>query len=135
MGWYLHIDIDAFYASVERVLDPSLEGKPVIVGGRNGRGVVTSASYEARKFGVHSAMPGVQAKKLCPQGIFLPNRRRVYGEFSHKVFAILEQYSPAVHALSIDEGLVDLTGTERLLGSPLKTTDEIIRRIEHELGL
>src|SRR6266404_2655130 len=111
MTWYLHIDMDAFFASVEQVLDPSLKGKPVIVGGRSGRGVVTSASYEARKFGVHSAMPGFQARKLCPQGIFVPNRRRVYSEFSHKVFAILEQYSPEVHALSIDEGLVDLTGT------------------------
>ena len=90
--------MDAFYASVEEVLDPNLKGKPVIVGGRNGRGVVTSASYAARKFGVHSAMPGFQAKKLCPQGIFLPNRRKVYSEFSHRVFAILEQYSPAVHA-------------------------------------
>ena len=135
MSWYLHIDMDAFFASVEEALDPSLKGKPVIVGGRNGRGVVTSASYAARKFGVHSAMPGFQAKKLCPHGIFLPNRRRVYAEFSAKVFAILEQYSPEVHALSIDEGLVDLTGTERLFGPPLKTADKIIRRIEKELGL
>ena len=135
MTWYLHIDMDAFYASVEQVLDPSLKGKPVIVGGRNGRGVVTSASYEARKFGVRSAMPGFQAAQLCPQGIFLPNRRRAYMEFSEKVFEILEQYSPNVHALSIDEGLVDLSGTERLFGPPLKTADEIIRRIEKDLGL
>jgi DNA polymerase-4 len=135
MSWYLHIDMDAFYASVEQVLDPSLKGKPVIVGGRNGRGVVTSASYAARKFGVHSAMPGFQAKKLCPHGIFLPNRRRVYVEFSGKVFAILKQYSPEVHALSIDEGLVDLSGTDRLFGPPLKTAGTIIHRIEGELGL
>jgi len=135
MAWYLHIDMDAFYASVEQALDPDLRGKPVIVGGRSGRGVVTSASYEARKFGVHSAMPGFQARKLCPQGIFLAGRRRVYSEFSHRVFAILEQYSPEVHAISIDEGLVDLTGTERLLGPPLKTADLIIRRVENELGL
>lgn len=135
MSWYLHIDMDAFYASVEQALDPSLKGKPVIVGGRNGRGVVTSASYAARKFGVHSAMPGFQAKRLCPQGIFLPNRRRVYAEFSGKVFAILERYSPSVHALSIDEGLVDLSGTERLFGPPLKTADAIICRIAGELGL
>ena len=133
MSWFLHIDMDAFYASVEQALDPSLKGKPVIVGGRNGRGVVTSASYEARKFGVHSAMPGFQARKLCPQGIFLPNRRH-YSEYSAKVFAILAQYSPEVHALSIDEGVVDLTGTERLFGPPLKTADEMIRRIERELG-
>jgi DNA polymerase IV len=135
MGWFLHIDMDAFYASVEQVLDPRLKGKPVIVGGRSGRGVVTSASYEARKFGVHSAMPGFQAKKLCPHGIFLPNRRRTYVEYSEKVFEILEQYSPAVRALSIDEGVIDLTGTERLFGAPLKTADTIIRRIEKELGL
>ena len=135
MPWYLHIDMDAFYASVEQALDPTLRGKSVIVGGRSGRGVVTSASYEARAFGVHSAMPGFQARKLCPQGIFLPNRRRVYSEFSRKVFAILEQYSPEIQAISIDEGLVNLTGTERLFGPPLKTADQIIRRIESELGL
>jgi DNA polymerase IV len=135
MPWYLHIDMDAFFASVEQALNPALRGKPVIVGGRNARGVVTSASYEARKLGVHSAMPGFQANKLCPQGIFLPNRHRVYREFSKKVFAILEDFSPEVHALSIDEGLVDLTGTERLFGSPLNTADQMIRRIEAELGL
>jgi DNA polymerase-4 len=135
MSWFLHIDMDAFFASVEEALDPSLKGKPVIVGGRNGRGVVTSASYEARKFGVHSAMPGFQAKKLCPQGIFLPNRRRTYVEYSRKVFAILEHYSPEVDKLSIDEALVDLTGTERLFGPPLKTAGDIIHRIERELDL
>ena len=135
MGWFLHIDMDAFYASVEQVLDPTLIGKPVIIGGRNGRGVVTSASYEARKFGIHSAMPGFQAKKLCPGGIFLPNRRRIYSEFSDKVFAILERYSPQVHAISIDEGIVDLTGTEKLFGPPLNTADRIIKEIKSELGL
>jgi DNA polymerase-4 len=135
MSWYLHIDMDAFFASVEEALNPSLKGKPVIVGGRNGRGVVTSASYAARKFGVHSAMPGFQAKQLCPQGIFLANRRGTYVEFSRKVFAILEHYSPEVDKLSIDEALVDLTGTERLFGPPLNTADEMIRRIERELGL
>ena len=135
MAWFLHIDMDAFYASVEQALDPSLKNKPVIVGGRNGRGVVTSASYEARKFGVHSAMPGFRANKLCPHGIFLPNRHRVYSEYSRKVFAILRQYSPEVHAISIDEGVVDLTGTEKLLGPPLETADRIIRRIEQELDL
>src|SRR6476469_4368498 len=135
MAWYLHIDMDAFFASVEQVLDPSLKGKPVIVGGRAGRGVVTSASYEARKFGVHSAMPGFQAKKLCPHGIFVPNRLKVYSEFSSKVFAILDHYSPEVHAVSIDEAIVDLTGTEKLFGAPLKTADLIIKRIESELGL
>jgi DNA polymerase-4 len=135
MSWYLHIDMDAFFVSVERVLDPSLCGKPVIVGGRSGRGVVTSASYEARAFGVHSAMPGFKAKRLCPHGIFLPNRHRVYSEYSRKVFAILDRFSPDIHSLSIDEGVVDLTGTEKLFGPPLKAADQIMRQIEGELGL
>jgi DNA polymerase-4 len=135
MRWYFHVDMDAFFASVEQALNPALKGKPVIVGGKNGRGVVTSASYEARKYGVHSAMPGFQAKRLCPNGIFLPNRRRVYSEFSGNVFAILEQYSPQVDAISIDEGVVDLTGTERLFGPPVKTARAILARIEKELGL
>ena len=135
MRWYLHVDMDAFYASVEQALNPALKGKPVIVGGKSGRGVVTSASYEARKYGVHSAMPGFQARKLCPQGIFLPNRRKVYSEFSDKVFAILERYSPEIHALSIDEGVVDLTGTERLFGPPVKTAKEILARLERDLDL
>ena len=135
MRWYFHIDMDAFYVSVERVFNPDLKDKPVIVGGANGRGVVTSASYEARKHGVHSAMPGYQARRLCPQGVFLPGRRRVYSDYSKKVFAILKQYSPTVHALSIDEGSVELTGTERLLGPPLKTGHELIVRLKDELGL
>ncbi len=91
MPWYLHVDMDAFFVSVERVLNPTLKDKPVIVGGASGRGVVTSASYEARKYGIHSAMPGFQARNLCPHAIFLPNRRRVYSEFSEKVFAILRR--------------------------------------------
>jgi DNA polymerase-4 len=135
MRWFLHIDMDAFFASVEQVLDPALRGRPVIVGGRNRRGVVTSASYEARKYGVHSAMPGFQAKKLCPHGVFLPNRRSVYSDFSSRVFAVLDRYSPEVHAISIDEGLVDLTGTERLLGPVVHTAHEIIGKIDNELGL
>ncbi len=135
MGWYFHVDMDAFFASVEQVLNPALKGKPVIVGGASGRGVVTSASYEARKYGVHSAMPGFQARKLCPQGIFLPNRRRTYSDFSRKVFAILKRYSPEVHAISIDEAVIDLTGTEKLFGPPPRTAQEILQRIEIELGL
>lgn len=135
MNWYLHIDMDAFYVSVERVLNPDLEGKPVMVGGARGRGVVTSASYEARARGVRSAMPGYQARKLCPEGIFVPGRRSLYSDFSKRVFALLREYSPAVRAYSIDEGLVDLTGTERLMGHPLRTADDIIRRIERELRL
>jgi DNA polymerase IV len=135
MAWYFHVDMDAFFASVEQALDPTLRGKPVIVGGRDGRGVVTSASYEARKYGVHSAMPGFQARRLCPHGIFLPNRRKIYGEFSKKIFAILEQYSPDIQAISIDEGIVDLTGTEKLFGPPVNTAQKILKRIRTDLGL
>ena len=135
MAFYLHIDMDSFYVSVERVLDPSLEGKPVMVGGGSGRGVVTSASYEARQYGVRSAMPGFQARRLCPDGIFVPGRRKVYSEFSRKVFDLLRSFSPDVRAFSIDEGLVDLTGTERLMGHPVRTAHEIIGRIGQDLGL
>jgi DNA polymerase IV len=135
MRSYFHIDMDAFYASVEQAVDPSLKGKAVIVGGRSGRGVVTSASYEARKYGVRSAMPGFQAHRLCPDGIFLPNRHSLYSEYSDKVFAILDDYSPAVRALSIDEALVDLTGTEKLFGAPIATAERIIQRIKDDLDL
>ncbi|HEY3305341.1 MAG TPA: DNA polymerase IV [Candidatus Binatia bacterium] len=135
MRSYLHLDMDAFFASVEQAVRPELKGKPVIVGGKSGKGVVTSASYEARKYGVHSAMPGFQARRLCPRGIFLANRHRLYSQYSEKVFAILRQYSPVVRAISIDEGIVDLTGTEKLLGPPLKTAGRIIRQIKTELDL
>lgn len=135
MAFYLHIDMDSFYVSVERVLDPSLEGKPVMVGGGSGRGVVTSASYEARQFGVRSAMPGFQARRLCPEGIFVPGRRKVYSEFSARVFDLLRTFSPDVRAFSIDEGLVNLTGTERLMGHPIRVAHEIIGRIRNELRL
>lgn len=134
MPFYLHIDMDSFYVSVERVLDPSLKGKPVMVGGA-GRGVVTSASYEARQYGVRSAMPGFQARRLCPDGIFVPGRRGVYSEFSRKVFDLLRSFSPDVRAYSIDEGLVNLTGTEKLMGHPVGTAHEIIGRIRQELKL
>src|SRR4051794_2282851 len=125
MRCYFHIDMDAFYASVEQADQPELKGKPVIVGGKNGRGVVTSASYEARKYGVRSAMPGFQAQKLCPEGIFLPNRHSLYSEYSENVFAILGEFSPAVHALSIHEAIVDLAGTEKLFGAPITTAERI----------
>lgn len=135
MGWFLHIDMDAFFASVEQALNPALRGKPVIVGGREGRGVVTAASYEARQYGIRSAMPSFRARELCPQGIFLPNRRQVYSGFSRRVFALLKRYSPRVHVISIDEGLVDLTGTDRLYGPPLVSAHKIILRVHEELAL
>jgi len=112
--------MDAFFVSVEELFDPSLKGQPVVVGGRaNERGVVSAASYAARKFGVHSAMPLRTAYKLCPQAIFLEGHRDRYLEYSEKVFAVLQQFSPRVEMASIDEAYLDLTGTERLLGPPL----------------
>lgn len=109
----LHVDADAFFASVEQRLEPKYRGKPVIVGGKH-RGVVSSASYEAREFGIHSAMPIYKARKLCPHGIFVQGRHDIYGEFSHAMFQILKKYTPTVEMTSIDEGYLDLTGTERL---------------------
>jgi len=120
---FLHVDLDAFFASVEQLDHPELRGKPVIVGGTSldRRGVVSTASYEARRFGVHSAMPLFQAKQRCPQGIFLPVRMERYHEKSAEVMAIFSQYSPDVHQISVDEAFIDLTGTERLFGSPEET--------------
>ena len=114
----LHIDMDAFFASVECVHDPSLLGKPLIVGGEKDsvRGVVSTASYEARKFGVHSAMPIAQARKLCPQGIFLRGSFHLYREASQRIGAILETVSPLVQMASIDEAYVDVTGSQKLFG-------------------
>ena len=116
-SFILHVDADAFYASVEQVLQPSLKGKAVIVGGGD-RGVVSSASYEARRRGVHSAMPIVQARKLCPHAVFLEPNFRAYKEFSMRMFGIMGNYSPDVEATSIDEGYVDLTGTLKLHKAP-----------------
>jgi len=106
----LHLDLDAFYCSVEALDRPELRGKPVIVGGDERRGVVAAASYEARKFGVHSAMPTATAKRLCPEGIFLPVRMSRYAEMSDAVFAIYRRFSPLVEPLSIDEAFLDATG-------------------------
>src|SRR5688572_2925400 len=107
----LHVDMDAFFAAVEVLDRPSLAGKPVIVGGTpEGRGVVATASYEARRFGVRSAMPAATAVRLCPQGIFVAPRMGRYAEVSGKVFAVLEEVSPLIEGLSIDEAFVDATG-------------------------
>jgi DNA polymerase-4 len=125
----LHIDMDAFYASVEQLDHPELRGKPVIVGGSSNRGVVSAASYEARKFGVRSAMPIFQARKRCPDGIFVPVRMSRYKQMSDQVMEILEKYSPTVEQVSIDEAYLDLTGLERLHGSP----EQIARRIKDEI--
>lgn len=130
-----HADMDAFYASVEQLDNPELRGKPVIVGGSSARGVVTSASYEARPFGVRAAMPTAQAHKLCPQAIFVRGRMERYVEISHRLRAIFESFTPAVEPLSLDEAFLDLTGTERLLGTPLEAARALKQRVRAETGL
>jgi DNA polymerase-4 len=132
----IHIDMDAFYASVEQHDNPGLKGLPVIVGGDPARrGVVSAASYEARRFGVHSAMPSSQAKRLCPQGIFLPVRMHRYQEVSAQIFGILREYTPLVEPLSLDESFLDVTGSERLFGPALQIAREIKRRIRENMDL
>ena len=161
----LHIDMDAFFASVEEVLDPSLKGKPVVVGviddpdtheinktttqtkkpfvrahkplsvSTSARGVVAAASYTARKYGIHSAMPISKAKRLCPHAIFLRKSSRLYSEYSAKVFEILRRYSPLVEPVSLDEAFVDLTGCGKLHGPALKAAETIRNEIRNQLGL
>ena len=121
-----HVDMDAFFVSVEELFDPSLKGKPVVVGGqRHERGVVSAASYAARKFGVHSAMPLRTAAKLCPQAIFVNGHPERYREYSVKVHEVLGHFSPMVEMASVDEAYLDMTGTERLHGRPLRSADRL----------
>jgi DNA polymerase-4 len=128
--------MDAFYASVEQRDRPLLQGKPVIVGADpRGRGVVAAASYEVRRFGVHSAMPISRAARLCPQAVFLPVDMEKYARVSKEIMAILAEYSPLVEPLSLDEAFLDVTGTERLFGSPLGLAQTIKRRIREAVGL
>jgi DNA polymerase-4 len=131
----LHIDMDAFYASVEQRDHPELRGKPVIVGGVKGRGVVCAASYESRKFGVHSAMPISAARRLCPQGIFLPVRMSHYAEIGRQIRAIFLSFTPLVEPLSLDEAFLDVHGCESLFGPAQEIARQIKNRIRAETGL
>lgn len=134
---YLHIDLDAFFASVEQLDNPEFRGKPVIVGGlpEDRRSVVSTCSYEARKYGVHSAMPTAKAKQLCPDGIFVRGRMKRYHEKSAEVMSIFREYSPDVLQMSVDEAFVDLTGTEMLFGPPEETARRIKRQVKEKTGL
>jgi DNA polymerase-4 len=131
----LHVDMDAFFASVEVRDDPSLRGKPVLVGGAGKRGVVAAASYEARRFGCRSAQPMAVARRLCPQAVVIPPRHDAYVAVSRAVFEIFERYTPRVEGLSIDEAFLDLAGTERLWGAPRQAAESLRAAVRAETGL
>src|SRR6201997_5517231 len=132
----LHGDMDAFFVSVELLEHPELRGKPVIVGGQpDRRGVVAAASYEARHFGIHSAMPLRTAAKLCPHAIFLEGRHDLYAEWSDRIAAILSRFSPVVEMASIDEAYLDLSGTSRLHGPPLAAAHTLLTEIRAKTSL
>ncbi|NQT73418.1 MAG: DNA polymerase IV [Chloroflexi bacterium] len=132
----LHIDLDAFFVSVEQVLNPDLQGKPVVVGGHpDSRGVVTCASYEARKFGLHAGMPIATAHRLCPQAIFIPGSFSIYRDYSAKFMDILAQFSPDLEPGGLDEAFLDLTGFEPLYGPIRETAHRIKSRIREELEI
>ena len=132
----LHIDMDAFYASVEERDNPSLVGKPVIVGGSaEGRGVVAAANYESRKFGVHSAMAAARAKRLCPQAVFIKPRIDYYASVSRQIRDIFEQFTPLVEPLSLDEAFLDVSGSESIFGPSAEIGRQIKQRIRAELRL
>ncbi len=132
----LHVDMDAFYASIEMLENPDLRGQPVIVGGTaEKRGVVAAASYEVRKYGVHSAMSSYRAKQLCPHAVFIPPRMGDYVKYSKRIFAILREYTPLVEPLSIDEAFLDVTGSRKLFGPATEIGKTIKRRIREEVGL
>jgi DNA polymerase-4 len=137
MAYYIHADLDAFYASVEQLDHPEYRGKPVIVGGLPGdrRSVVSTASYEARKYGVHSAMPIVRAYELCPEGIYLRGNMKRYKEKSSEVMAVFSNFSPQVKQISIDEAFLDITGTERLFGPPANTAKKLKETVQNKTGL
>jgi DNA polymerase IV len=131
----IHLDMDAFYASVEMLDNPVFRGQPVIVGGSQTRGVVSAASYEARKFGIHSALPMAVAMRLCPQGVFLPVRMPRYKEISDQIFGIFLRFTPLVEPLSIDEAFLDVTASKRLFGPAEEIAKQIKNLIQKEIGL
>lgn len=133
--WIMHVDMDAFFASVEQRENEDLKNKPVIVGGLGSRGVVSTASYEARIFGVHSAMPMVIARRKCPQGIFLPARHALYQQVSQNIFKIFALFSPCVEPLSIDEAFLDITGMEKLYKGKEELAVRLKEKIYQQTGL
>src|SRR6202000_1064005 len=136
MKLFFHVDMDAFFVSVEELFDPSLKGKPVVVGGRpNERGVVSAASYAARKFGVHSAMPLRTAARLCPQAVFVDGHPDRYRDYSAKVYKVLNNFSPKLEMVSIDEAYVDMSGTERLHGPPMRAAHALHLAMKTETQL
>lgn len=133
--WIIHVDMDAFFAAVEQRDNPELRGCPVIIGGTGPRGVVATASYEARKFGVRSAMSSLEARRRCPQGIFLPSDHKKYSRVSQEILHIFADFSPLVEPLSLDEAFLDVTGMEGLFASPVDIAVKIKARIKAELDL
>src|SRR5437016_12038013 len=131
-----HVDMDAFFVSVEELFDPSLKGKAVVVGGqRNQRGVVSAASYEARKSGVHSAMPLRTAAKFCPHAIFVDGHPERYRQYSERAYEVLKGFSPLVEMASIDEAYLDMTGTDRLHGPPLQSAHALHETMKSDTQL